>query len=68
MTDKDGDGVYTATVRAIEGEMEYKFTLDGGVDLQEMFDPGTACTKTTGEYTNRLAQVESDTESPDRML
>ena len=34
MTDQDGDGVYTATVRAIEGEMEYKFTLDGGVDLQ----------------------------------
>ena len=64
MTDEDGDGVYTATVRATEGEMEYKFTLDGGADLQEMFEAGTACTKTTGVYTNRLAQVESDTEFP----
>jgi hypothetical protein len=44
--------------------MEYKFTLDGGVDLQEMFEAGTACTNTTGVYTNRLAQVESDTEFP----
>ena len=64
MTDEDGDGVYTATVQATEGEMEYKFTLDGGADLQEMFEAGTACTKTTGVYTNRLAQVESDTEFP----
>ena len=30
MADEDSDGVYTATVRATEGEMEYKFTLDGG--------------------------------------
>lgn len=64
MADEDGDGVYTATVQATEGEMEYKFTLDGGVDLQEMFEPGTACTKTTGEYTNRLTQVESDSALP----
>lgn len=64
MTDADGDGIYTATVRATEGEMEYKFTLNGGVELQEMFEPGTACTKTSGEYTNRLAPVEADATLP----
>jgi len=64
MTDEDGDGVYTATVRATEGEMEYKFTLDASADGQEMFEAGMACTKTTGDYTNRLAQVESDTTLP----
>lgn len=64
MTDEDGDGIYTAKVRATEGEMEYKFTLDGGVDLQEMFEAGAACTKTVDVYTNRLGQVESDTEFP----
>ena len=42
MADEDSDGVYT-TVRATEGEMEYKFTLDGGTDLREMFEAGTAC-------------------------
>ena len=41
MTDEDGDGVYTATVRARRRD-EYKFTFDGGVDLQEMFEVGTA--------------------------
>ena len=63
MTDEDGDGVYTATVRATEGEMEYKFTLDGGVDLRKCSKPNSLH-QDDRRLHQPLAQVESDTEFP----
>jgi hypothetical protein len=40
--------------------MEYKFPVDG---KEEVFKPGTSCTKTTDIYTNRVLQIESTTSS-----
>ena len=56
MTDEDNDGVYTTEILVIPGEMEYKFSVDG---KEEVFKPGTSCTKTTDIYTNRVLQIES---------
>lgn len=60
MTDEDNDGVYTTEILVTPGEMEYKFSVDG---KEEVFKPGTSCTKTTDIYTNRVLQVESTTSS-----
>ena len=56
MTDEDNDGVYTTEIQVTPGEMEYKFSVDG---KEEVFKPGTSCTKTTDIYTNRVLQIES---------
>ena len=56
MTDEDNDGVYTTEILVTPGEMEYKFSVDG---KEEVFKPGTSCTKTTDIYTNRVLQIES---------
>ena len=58
MTDADGDGVYTTTASVPVGEVEYKFSIDNQ-SVEESFVPGSACTKTTGEYTNRITAVEA---------
>ena len=60
MTDEDNDGVYTTEILVIPGEMEYKFSVDG---KEEVFKPGTSCTKTTDIYTNRVLQIESTSSS-----
>ena len=60
MTDEDNDGVYTTEILVTPGEMEYKFSVDG---KEEVFKPGTSCTKTTDIYTNRVLQIESTTSS-----
>lgn len=61
MTDAEGNGVYTATVLVPDGEVEYKFTVNGDNGKQEALEAGAPCSKTTGEYTNRLANVEGST-------
>lgn len=60
MTDEDNDGVYKTEILVTPGEMEYKFSVDG---KEEVFNPGTSCTKTTDIYTNRVLQIESTTTS-----
>tara|TARA_B110000879_G_scaffold166183_1_gene214776 strand:+ start:918 stop:1754 length:837 start_codon:yes stop_codon:yes gene_type:complete len=60
MTDEDNDGVYTTEILVTPGEMEYKFSVDG---KEEVFKPGTSCTKTTDIYTNRVLQIESTSSS-----
>ena len=56
LTDPDGDGVYTGTLSLMPGSYEYKFTYDNWAG-QESLDPtlDSACTLTTGIYTNRYA-------------
>jgi hypothetical protein len=61
MTDAEGNGVYTATVLVPDGEVEYKFTVNGDNGKQEGLEAGAACTKTTGEYTNRVLNVQEST-------
>lgn len=60
LTDEDGDGVYTTTIEARPGEMQYKFILDNQT-VEETFEPNTPCTKTTDVYTNRVAQIAGNT-------
>jgi len=60
MSDDDNDGVYEITVEVPSGEIEYKFTIDGW-NLEETFEKGMPCSKTTGEFTNRVASVHGDT-------
>ena len=59
MTDKDGDGVYTTTIQAIPGELQYKFILDEQ-GVEESFESGDPCTTTVDIYTNRVLQVEGN--------
>ncbi len=62
LTDEDGDGIYNGTIRTGSGELEYKFALDNDVERQEIFESGMPCTKTTGQYTNRLAEIDGSTD------
>jgi hypothetical protein len=59
MTDDNLDGIYELTVDMAAGQIEYKFTLDAWTE-QEYFTPGTPCTITTGNFTNRVYQVSGD--------
>jgi hypothetical protein len=61
MTDDDMDDVYEVTVTVPNGDIEWKYTLDGW-NAQEEFAGGESCTKTTGEFTNRYIEVTADTE------
>lgn len=56
MSDDDMDGVYDITVELEEGEIEYKFTVDGW-NGQEEFAGGEPCTKSTDGFTNRVFEV-----------
>ncbi len=58
LSDEDGDGIFEGSIRVGKGELEYKFALDKNVERQETFEVGMPCTKTTGQYTNRVIQVE----------
>jgi hypothetical protein len=60
MTDPEGDSIWTVTLPLTADSIEYKFTLDGWTG-QESLTSGTACTKTTGIYTNRFAVLNGDT-------
>ncbi len=66
MTDADGDGVYDITLSLAPAAYEYKFTYDNWTG-QESLDPtaDSACTLTTGIYTNRYSVIGSaDTTLP----
>ena len=60
MDDSDGDGVWTVTLPLTADSIEYKFTVDGWND-QESLTPGSSCTKTSGQYTNRFLAISGDT-------
>ena len=59
MDDSDGDGIWTVTLPLDAGDYEYKFTFDNWLG-QENLTPGSSCTITTGNYTNRLISVSGD--------
>ena len=63
MTDSEGDSIWTVTLPLTADSIEYKFTLDGWIG-QENLTSGTACTKTSGIYTNRFAAFTGDTILP----
>ncbi len=60
LDDSDNDGVWTITLPLTANSIEYKFTVDGWND-QENLIPGASCTKTTGTFTNRFLAINGDT-------
>lgn len=64
MTDADNDKVYEITLPLNATDtFEYLFTLDGWA-TKETFAGGESCTKTTGQFTNRMGVVKADTTLP----
>ncbi|MEY2938531.1 MAG: hypothetical protein RL062_1120 [Bacteroidota bacterium] len=59
MSDADADNVWQVTVTLPEGSYEYKFSADNW-NTQENLAAGSACTITTGAYTNRTLNVTQD--------
>ena len=60
MTDPDGDNVWEITVDLANGSYEFKYSADNW-SIQESLLPGSFCTNTTGQYTNRVLNVSGDT-------
>jgi hypothetical protein len=56
MTDANGDGVWETTILLAEGPYEYKFSYSNWSG-QEALTPGSSCTLTSGQYTNRTLAV-----------
>ena len=63
MTDPDGDNVWEITVDLANGSYEFKYSADNW-SIQESLLPGSFCTNTTGQYTNRVLNVSGDTTLP----
>jgi hypothetical protein len=63
LTDNDGDGIWTGTASIQEGTYEYKFAYDSWAG-QENLTPGSSCTITTGDFTNRSLEVSGDVTLP----
>ena len=64
MTDADNDKVYEITLPLNATDtFEYLFTVDGWT-AKETFTGGESCTKTTGQFTNRMGVVTADTTLP----
>jgi hypothetical protein len=59
MSDADGDGIWELNIALEAGSYEYKFAYDNWAG-QETLTPGSACTITTGAFTNRLIAVSGD--------
>jgi len=64
MTDANNDKIYEISLplNALD-TFEYLFTLDGWA-VKEIFTGGEGCTKTTGNFTNRLLTVAKDSTLP----
>jgi beta-glucanase (GH16 family) len=56
-----GDGIWETTLQLEPGVLEYKFTTNGWMGLQEQFAPGTECCLTTNSgpdvFVNRVADL-----------
>lgn len=63
LADPDGDNIWELTVAITADSTEYLFTVDTFAD-QETLTPGSACTKTTGQFTNRFIKITGDTVLP----
>ncbi len=63
MTDSNADGIWEITIPLDAGTYEYKFTYDGWTG-EETLIPGSPCTLTTGNFTNRVITVTADAVVP----
>lgn len=63
LTDANGDNIWETTVVVQADSIEYKFSYDSWTG-EEALTEGSACTKTTGAFTNRFLQLTGDTILP----
>jgi hypothetical protein len=56
MTDVNSDGIWELTISLAEGAYEYKFSYSNWAG-QESLMPGSSCTVTSGNFTNRTLTV-----------
>jgi 1,4-alpha-glucan branching enzyme len=63
MTDANGDNIWELTIPLSGGSYEFKYAYDGWAG-QEALTEGSACTMTTGQYTNRVLNVNADVTLP----
>lgn len=63
LTDADGDKIFSGTFDITQDSIEYKFTVDNWKD-DEKLTAGSTCTKTTGQFTNRIGVVNGDSAMP----
>jgi hypothetical protein len=54
-----GNGIWELAIELAPGNYEYKFSSDGW-DIEEELTPGSPCTFTTGEFTNRTLTVGTE--------
>ena len=59
MTDPDGDNIWSVAVTLPEATYEYKFSYDNWTG-QETLVPGSSCTVTTDQFTNRTLVLDAD--------
>jgi beta-glucanase (GH16 family) len=59
MTDADQDGIWEVTIALNAGNYEYKYSFDNWAGQEDLI-PGTPCTVTAGQYTNRVLNVNSN--------
>lgn len=58
-----GNGIWSVTLSLPAGQIEYKYTFDNWAG-QEMLTPGTPCTITSGDFTNRVLDISGDETLP----
>jgi hypothetical protein len=63
MSDANGDGIWELVISLQPGTYEYKFANDSWAG-QETLLPGSSCTVTTGNFTNRTITVSQDAVLP----
>jgi hypothetical protein len=59
MNDANGDGIWEITIQLFEGTYEYKYSYDNWGGAEQLV-PGSACTITNGQFTNRYLDVQED--------
>ncbi|MEQ9187341.1 MAG: T9SS type A sorting domain-containing protein [Cryomorphaceae bacterium] len=63
LEDPEGDSIWTTTLALTTDTIEYKFSHDTWTGQEEL-DSNSSCTKTTGAFTNRYAELSGDTVLP----
>lgn len=59
MTDANGDEIWETTLSLLPGTYEYKFSTDNWTNAETLL-PGSSCTITNGEFTNRVINLNEN--------
>jgi hypothetical protein len=59
MSDTNGDAIWETTISLLPGTYEYKFSTDNWTNAETLI-PGSTCTMTNGEFTNRIVNINQE--------